>query len=144
MQLDDWVLCRIFKKSKEEENMPIPMATPSVLGGGYDHRSSIVIPAGDPLSMPPLMETSRPEYVENVFSPQYNWNGNGKGIRWGEEEDDSSRGTRDDDGSVSFISLLNQQFPQTLMHQHLHHHSTGEAHGILDASSQLPTTSYFH
>ncbi|KAL7088910.1 hypothetical protein ACP275_13G157100 [Erythranthe tilingii] len=159
-RLDDWVLCRIFKKSNSGTTRPVeePMQS-SPINNGY-HNSIPGMPSGNGFEIPgnPMRSDNFPEDIS--LSSQY-WNGmviqpaagnNGKAFPTSNNDEDdnmnpsscSQISDEDQHGNLSFISLLNnyQQFPQTFQQNSSLVDSHGEGNGILDQSCQLPT-SYF-
>ncbi|KAI3456293.1 hypothetical protein Pfo_012956 [Paulownia fortunei] len=146
--LDDWVLCRIFKKinsssrpmdhrerdDQSMEDMPVSMPTSSMDGyqspipgaakpsgdhgnffSGTISGNGSVIPS-NPMSISPLASSSllKSDFPQQLLSSQY-WNGpptNGtmfSSKQWEANEDNINPSDR----NICFISLLNQQYPQT-------------------------------
>ncbi|KAL0305768.1 UNVERIFIED_CONTAM: NAC transcription factor 56 [Sesamum radiatum] len=197
LRLDDWVLCRIFKKGNPSsrpmemddsmEEMPVSMPTLSMDVGYHqssfpgpgkpsshhdsrvltfedDHGNNFfsgmlpgngsAIPSNIPVSISPLASSSssKSDFPKNISlsssSSQY-WNPvlpmNGTSMLTPEANDDyknPSTNPADHDRNISFISLLNQQYPQAIFHQNsqLQVHSPDQEGLLHHQSYQFPTS----
>ncbi|KAL6562155.1 hypothetical protein OROGR_003162 [Orobanche gracilis] len=130
-RLDDWVLCRIFKKSSSSnqpiEGNPIPVHDWNPHSGVMSHgNGSEITGPTNPTSASPLAP---------MFSSNHQW----------EADDDGSvnPGSSSSDKNPCFISLLNDhhhQYHQTMFNQNstfVNYSQGGEEDGILNQSYQL-------
>lgn len=129
LQLDDWVLCRIFKKngptsSSEDGLFPsVNASIQSTIEKPSDYANFF---AGSPMSISPMAAAAN----ENIFPAK----------EWHDSMNPSSSSS--DHRNISYISLLNQQFPQTIFHQNPLVNSAADDDSTLQQSYQLPSSQF--
>lgn len=131
LQLDDWVLCRIFKKSgpaSTSEDGMFQSVNASIQSNTIEKPSDYSnFFAGSPMSISPMAN-------EAIFQAK----------EWHESMNPSSSSSSDQ-RNISYISLLSQQYhPQTIFHQNSLVNSAGDDDdAALQQSYQLPSNSQF-
>ncbi|XP_057764550.1 NAC transcription factor 25-like [Salvia miltiorrhiza] len=121
-RLDDWVLCRIFKKNSPTSSTEDYSRIPVVPEKASDYSNFF---DGNPM---PAEETMFPAKEWQVHDDSLN----------------PSSSSSDHHRNISYISLLNQQYPQTIFHQNSLVNSAGDDDDdtALHQSYQLPTSQF--
>lgn len=130
LRLDDWVLCRIFKKHSSTTSMEdgqFPRATSSSMTPKPSDYSNFF--PGNPMSsMPPMAGDATTTYQAKEWEVQ-------------SDNMNPSSSSSHDHRNISYISLLNQQYPQTIFHQNSLVNSA-EDDATLQQSYQLPNSQF--
>ncbi|KAL3643402.1 hypothetical protein CASFOL_014217 [Castilleja foliolosa] len=139
-RLDDWVLCRIFKKRDSvnrpmDENTSIsrPVLSIDEYQSSIQGRNCDLYSGGNNIGS--AITSLNPTQI-SPFSSMFTSN----------DDEDDNPGNSPSDKNSSFISLLNdQQYEQTMCNQNssLVNYSTEEGNGMLNQSYQLLSDSQF-